>query len=177
MSIYYRDDRVTLHHGDCIEVMASLPDASVDAVVADPPYALGFMGRSWDTFGDVGRSAQARVQRSGEVTPGGEGHSTSAGPYIASGVDSLRSAGAPFQAWCEQWAREALRVLEPFAGSGTTVEACLLEGFHCIAIEKTGEYLPLTVARIYRQRHPVEAVKLAGEELGLFAHIDEEVTG
>lgn len=68
-------------------------------------------------------------------------------------------------------------VLEPFAGSGTTVEACLLEGFHCIAIEKTGEYLPLTVARIYRQRHPVEAVKLAGEELGLFAHIDEEVTG
>ena len=40
MSIYYRDDRVTLHHGDGIEVMASLPDASVDAVVTDPPYAL-----------------------------------------------------------------------------------------------------------------------------------------
>ena len=113
MSIYYRDDRVTLYHGDCIEVMASLPDASVDAVVTDPPYALGFMGRSWDTFGDVGRGAQARVQRSGEVTPGGEGHSTSAGPYLASGVDSLRSAGATLQAWCEQWAREALRVLKP----------------------------------------------------------------
>lgn len=67
-------------------------------------------------------------------------------------------------------------VLEPFAGSGTTVEACLIEGFNCIAIEKTDEYLPLTVARIHRQRNPVEAVKLAGDDLGLFAHIDDEVS-
>ena len=67
-------------------------------------------------------------------------------------------------------------VLEPFAGSGTTVEACIVEGFHCIAIEKTDEYLPLTVARIHRQRNPVEAVRLAGDDLGLFAHIDDEVS-
>lgn len=42
-------------------------------------------------------------------------------------------------------------VLEPFAGSGTTVEACILEGFHCIAIEREVEYLPLIQARIDRQ--------------------------
>lgn len=42
-------------------------------------------------------------------------------------------------------------VLEPFAGSGTTVEACMLEGFHCIAIEQEAEYLPLIHARIERQ--------------------------
>lgn len=42
-------------------------------------------------------------------------------------------------------------VLEPFAGSGTTVEACILEGFHCIAIEREEEYLPLIQARIDRQ--------------------------
>lgn len=42
-------------------------------------------------------------------------------------------------------------VLEPFAGSGTTVEACILEGFHCIAIEQEAEYLPLIQARIDRQ--------------------------
>jgi site-specific DNA-methyltransferase (adenine-specific) len=42
-------------------------------------------------------------------------------------------------------------VLEPFAGSGTTVEACILEGFHCIAIEREAEYLPLIQARIERQ--------------------------
>jgi site-specific DNA-methyltransferase (adenine-specific) len=42
-------------------------------------------------------------------------------------------------------------VLEPFAGSGTTVEACILEGFHCIAIEREAEYLPLIQTRIDRQ--------------------------
>lgn len=42
-------------------------------------------------------------------------------------------------------------VLEPFAGSGATVEACILEGFHCIAIEREAEYLPLIQARIDRQ--------------------------
>jgi site-specific DNA-methyltransferase (adenine-specific) len=42
-------------------------------------------------------------------------------------------------------------VLEPFAGSGTTVEACILEGFDCIAIEREAEYLPLIQARIDRQ--------------------------
>lgn len=59
-------------------------------------------------------------------------------------------------------------VLEPFAGSGTTVEACVIEGFKCVAIEKTDEYLPLTTARIHRRRDPVAAIKLAGDDLGLF---------
>jgi len=47
---YYADDTVTLHHGDCLKVMAELPDASVDSVVTDPPYGLGFMGREWDNL-------------------------------------------------------------------------------------------------------------------------------
>lgn len=38
-------------HGDCIEMMRTLPDASIDAVVTDPPYELGFMGKSWDSTG------------------------------------------------------------------------------------------------------------------------------
>ena len=113
MSVY-EGHGVTLHHADCLDVLRSLPDCSVDSVVCDPPYALGFMGREWDTFGmDVGRGAQARSQRRAEVTPTGEGHSTSAGPYLASGVDSLRAAGLPFQRWCEAWATECLRVLKP----------------------------------------------------------------
>jgi site-specific DNA-methyltransferase (adenine-specific) len=32
-------------------MMATLEDASVDAVVCDPPYELGFMGKSWDASG------------------------------------------------------------------------------------------------------------------------------
>lgn len=48
---YYRDDGVTLHLGDCLDVLPTLPDASVDAVVCDPPYELGFMGKAWDASG------------------------------------------------------------------------------------------------------------------------------
>ncbi|QAY06626.1 DNA methylase [Mycobacterium phage Cookies] len=41
-------------------------------------------------------------------------------------------------------------VLDPFAGSGTTVEACLLEGFDCIAIENEPDYIPLIEQRLER---------------------------
>ncbi|AUX81803.1 methyltransferase [Mycobacterium phage Acme] len=41
-------------------------------------------------------------------------------------------------------------ILDPFAGSGTTVEACLLEGFDCITIENEPEYIPLIEHRISR---------------------------
>ena len=37
--------------GDCREVLKALPDNSVDSVVTDPPYELGFMGKSWDSSG------------------------------------------------------------------------------------------------------------------------------
>jgi DNA modification methylase len=37
--------------GDCLEVMRKMPDKSIDAVVTDPPYELGFMGKSWDNTG------------------------------------------------------------------------------------------------------------------------------
>jgi len=37
--------------GDCVETMKTLPDASIDAVVCDPPYELSFMGKTWDASG------------------------------------------------------------------------------------------------------------------------------
>lgn len=37
--------------GDCREAMKTLSDASVDAIVTDPPYELGFMGKGWDKTG------------------------------------------------------------------------------------------------------------------------------
>lgn len=37
-----------IYHGDCLEVLRTLPDCSVDSVVTDPPYGLSFMGKRWD---------------------------------------------------------------------------------------------------------------------------------
>lgn len=39
-----------LHHSDCMALLRSLPDESVDLVLTDPPYGIGFDGgRGWDS--------------------------------------------------------------------------------------------------------------------------------
>jgi len=35
-------------HGDCLEVLKTLPSDSVDLVCTDPPYGYSFMGKEWD---------------------------------------------------------------------------------------------------------------------------------
>jgi DNA modification methylase len=45
---HFSDDSVTVWHGDCLDVMREMPDNSVDSIVTDPPYGLGFMGKAWD---------------------------------------------------------------------------------------------------------------------------------
>jgi site-specific DNA-methyltransferase (adenine-specific) len=42
---------ITVYKGDCVETMRRMPEASVDAIITDPPYGLEFMGREWDGFG------------------------------------------------------------------------------------------------------------------------------
>jgi hypothetical protein len=43
--------RVIVRHGDALDALGWLADEFVDAVVTDPPYELGFMGRAWDASG------------------------------------------------------------------------------------------------------------------------------
>jgi DNA modification methylase len=43
--------------GSCLDRLPELADNSVDAVVCDPPYELGFMGKSWDSSGIAFNSA------------------------------------------------------------------------------------------------------------------------
>jgi len=89
-----------IHTGDCIEVMATMPADSVDAVVTDPPYGLEFMGKNWDRF-----------KRTGDFHSGGSGITKGRGTPNLDGPRYV--AGTTFQAWCEQWGREALRVTKP----------------------------------------------------------------
>jgi site-specific DNA-methyltransferase (adenine-specific) len=42
---------INLLHGDCRERLKELADNSIDSIVTDPPYELGFMGKSWDSTG------------------------------------------------------------------------------------------------------------------------------
>lgn len=60
----------SVHTGDCRAVMATMPDASVDAIVTDPPYELGFMGKAWDRSG-IAYDAEVWAQALRVLKPGG----------------------------------------------------------------------------------------------------------
>ena len=48
MQPIYQKHGVTLYCGDLRDMLPTLPASSVDYVVTDPPYGLGFMEKDWD---------------------------------------------------------------------------------------------------------------------------------
>jgi len=110
-----------LHHGDCLEVMAAMDAGSVDAVVTDPPYGLGFMGKDWDDGARRASFTEANTRLNKY-------------PKTGKGPSAVAFNGPVWQAWCEEWATEALRVLKPshyllaFGGTRTWHRlACAIE--------------------------------------------------
>ena len=56
--------------GNCLELLAEMPDNSVDSIVTDPPYELGFMGKSWDNSG-IAYNVELWSQALRVLKPGG----------------------------------------------------------------------------------------------------------
>lgn len=172
---HYSNGHVTLHHGDCRDILAQLPDNSVDSIVTDPPYGIEFMGKQWDAFApEVAPTTAARTGSKLQRNDGGinansvlhgrplphfggnrprthrctacgkrdqfrNPHACDSTPGARWESILLNEHGAPgaaigFQQWCEQWARECLRVLKPgghllaFGGTRTYHRlACAIE--------------------------------------------------
>src|SRR3954463_16529953 len=61
---------IDIRHGDCIDVMRAMDDACVDAIVTDPPYELGFMGKGWDATG-IANSVEMWREAYRVLKPGG----------------------------------------------------------------------------------------------------------
>lgn len=98
---YWQHDRVTLYGGDALAILASLPSASVDAVITDPPYSSGGMVR-----GDRAATVDAKyVQSYGQHD-------------LADFTGDNRDQRA-YGYWCTLWLGECLRIAKPGA-------ACLL---------------------------------------------------
>lgn len=142
MTVHMETEGVTIREGDCIDVMRTMPDGSVDAVVTDPPYGIDFMGREWDTPGKMlGVLATGDEQR---------------GAFAYGGTHSRGYAGhdgRQFQAWCEQWAAEAYRLLKPgghlLAFGGTRTYHRLAAG-----IEDAGFEIRDSIAWLYGSGFP-----------------------
>lgn len=120
MSVYFQSEEVTVHHGDCIQVMAALADESVHAIVTDPPYGIDFMGKDWDSAVKLSGGMLGLISK---------GHGPNErGPLAKGGTHSQGYAnhdGIAFEAWVTKWSAECLRILKPgghllaFGGSRT----------------------------------------------------------
>lgn len=96
MKPYYSDGPATLYRGDALAVLRELPDASVDAVITDPPYSSGGAFRG-DRTGSTGtKYVRDRVNRLDD---------------FAGDNRDQRSFGY----WCALWLGEAMRVARPGA--------------------------------------------------------------
>lgn len=62
--------RFDIRHGDCLDVMRAMPANSVDSIVTDPPYELGFMGKAWDASG-IANSVEMWREALRVLKPGG----------------------------------------------------------------------------------------------------------
>lgn len=96
---YHHDEQVTVYHGDCLNILTTVPDNSIDAIVTDPPYNLGFMGKQWDQF----KQAPRQIQGTGGTEA----------PFAHHSVPVTKDDGHGFQQWCQEWATECLRILKP----------------------------------------------------------------
>jgi DNA modification methylase len=59
-----------IHAGNNLDVLPTLPDNSVDSIVTDPPYELGFMGKKWDNSG-IAYSVELWTECLRVLKPGG----------------------------------------------------------------------------------------------------------
>jgi DNA modification methylase len=57
-------------HGNNIELLRDLPENSIDSIVTDPPYELGFMGKKWDSSG-IAYSVELWTECLRVLKPGG----------------------------------------------------------------------------------------------------------
>jgi site-specific DNA-methyltransferase (adenine-specific) len=80
---------VRLLEGDCLEVLGTLEAESVDAIVTDSPYGIGFQHERWDSAAIREAAARAGHERLGP--------------------------GEAFEVWSRIWATECRRVMKPGA--------------------------------------------------------------
>lgn len=59
-----------LRNGNCKELIKQLADNTIDAIVTDPPYELGFMGKKWDATG-IAYDAELWAECLRVLKPGG----------------------------------------------------------------------------------------------------------
>lgn len=94
---FYRDELVTLYHGEALAALLEIPTGSVAAVVTDPPYSSGGMMRSDRSGATITKYVTTQNTHRDELTDfSGDSRDQRAYAY-----------------WCALWLSECLRITKP----------------------------------------------------------------
>ena len=105
MSIF--KSKIELMKGDCLEMMKSIPDGSIDVCISDIPYGIDF--DEWDVTHNNSNSA---LLGQSPKNVGSKVFKSRGKPLNGwSQEDKLRT--RQFQDWCSTWLSEVYRVLKP----------------------------------------------------------------
>lgn len=85
MQPYYRNESATLYQGDSLQLLTEIPAASIDMVIADPPYCSGGV-----TAGERRRPPEAKYAQDGKLC---------GRPSFGGDLKDQRS----FTSWCAAW--------------------------------------------------------------------------
>lgn len=118
--------------GDCLNELPKIEDKSVDAVISDIPYGIGY--EDWDILHSNTNSAlggQSKSQRTrGDLYK-------RRGKPLNGWSEADKSISIEYQNWCSLWASECLRVLKP--GGSCIIFAGRRYAHRCIiALEDAG---------------------------------------
>jgi DNA modification methylase len=163
---------VDLRHGDCVNLMRAMPENSVDSIVTDPPYGLEFMGKEWDKLtrnqmlAEEGSRERERINEYGNSYAGRRSKLPDLG--------ALAKHAAESQAWHEEWAREALRVLKP---GGHLLAFSATRTYHrmACAIEDAGFEIRDSIHWVYGSGFPKSLN--VGKAIDKAAGAEREVVG
>ena len=114
MTPYYEKDGIVIYHGECREVLPGLGEASIDLVLADPPYSSGGAFRS-----DRNRSTQSKYQHT---------HETSRQYAEFSGDNRDQRS---FERWCCHWMSDCMKCVPTSGVLGCFIDwrnvACVVD--------------------------------------------------
>jgi hypothetical protein len=203
---YFLDDSLELHLGDCRKVLPTIPDKSVDAIITDPPYEIGLMGKGWDSAGiayssDIWRECLRVLKPGGHLAAFGAPRTyhrlacaiEDAGFQIRDSLHWIYGSGFPkgqdvarsidrhrddhddilqVTRWLAAARKDAgwnnaridalfgfngmagLWTTQGVAGTGTTLQACAIEGMRGIGIEREPDYVELARIRLTKPTQP-----------------------
>jgi hypothetical protein len=156
---------VTLHLrlGDCVEVLKGYADASIGAVVCDPPYEISFMSRGWDGTG-IAYDPRLWNHLYRVLVPGGVVKAFSATRTFHRMGAAMRDAGFTelgLEAWGYGCLSEDTEVLTPegWAHYHSATVGTQVMGFDPL----TAEFQWMPVEDTYEYEYDREAFRLVGD--------------